>query len=148
MVANIDMAPTAIQAVNDTSDPDIVQAFPNDGMSLLGGTQTRPNGILTELFGGTGWASIRTPTYQYIENYKVNDPATPEDESKLIDFQEFYDFTSDSQQLQNTYGTDGKPTPDDQPSSPSAATLSSRLAAWRDCAGRADAPIAGKPACP
>ncbi len=148
MVANIDMAQTAIQAVNNTSDPDIVQALPNDGMSLLGSTQTRPNGILTEMFGGNGWASIRTPTYQYIETYKDDDPATPENESLLIDFREYYNLTSDPHQLANVYGTDGEPTADDPPSSPSAATLSSRLADYRLCAGRAGSPVPGKPACP
>jgi hypothetical protein len=147
MAANIDMAPTVIGAVNATSDPDIVTdpARPSDGMSLLGGA-TRPE-ILGEM-SASPWFSIRTPTYQYIETYKKDDPETPQDESLELEWQEYYDLIADGFQLHNLYGTDGKPTADDPPSSPSAATLSARLAAHRACAGRGTETVPGKSSCP
>jgi hypothetical protein len=79
--------------------------------------------------GGTRppWASITTPTYQYIEYYMADtdDPSTPIDESKTVTFREFYDLTTDPFELNNIY----------PPASPDPAALASQLAADRECAG-------------
>jgi arylsulfatase A-like enzyme len=127
-IANIDMAPTALDAAG------VSPSTPMDGRSLLDPTWTRDR-MLTEWWRGDDvtppnhppWASLVTPGYQYIEHYT--------DDASTIQFREYYDLSSDPQELTNLYGGDGVPTPDDPPSSPSPATLSSRLATDRICSG-------------
>ena len=70
------------------------------------------------------WASLRSPTWQYIEYY---------DASGAISFREYYDLTRDPWELRSTIAaTQGQ-------GSPRIAALHKRLAAARTCAG-ADCP--------
>lgn len=70
LVANIDIAPTVLQATGVAPDP----AYPIDGRSLLGSSSGRER-LLTEFYGdennpGTpqgNWASTRTDAYKYTE---------------------------------------------------------------------------------
>jgi arylsulfatase A-like enzyme len=122
-VANIDIKPTVLAAAGITPDP----AYPIDGRSFLSeGGRTR---ALTEYFYDDAnspniytWASIRTPTYQYIENY--DQPAL-----NGGTFREYYDLINDPWMLTNLY-RDGNPAND-----PPIAPLSSALAADRACSG-------------
>jgi arylsulfatase A-like enzyme len=122
-VANIDIKPTVLAAAGITPDP----AYPIDGRSFLGvDGRTR---ALTEYFYDDAnapniytWASIRTPTYQYIENY--DQPAL-----NGATFYEYYDLTTDPWMRTNLY-RDGNPAND-----PPIAPLSSALAADRACSG-------------
>jgi arylsulfatase A-like enzyme len=124
-VANIDIKPTVLAAAGITPDP----AYPVDGRSFLSaGGRSR---LLTEYFfddanapGIQTWAAIRTPTYQYIENY--NQPAL-----NGGTFREYYNLTNDPWMLTNLY-RDGNPSND-----PPIAPLSSTLAADRQCSGTA-----------
>jgi arylsulfatase A-like enzyme len=123
LVANIDIKPTVLAAAGITPDP----AYPVDGRSFLSpGGRSR---AFTEYFfddanapGIKDWASIRTATYQYIENYN---------QSSLNGgtFREYYDLTKDPWMLTNLY-KDGNAAND-----PPIAPLSSQLAADRHCAG-------------
>jgi arylsulfatase A-like enzyme len=123
LVANIDIKPTVLAAAGITPDP----AYPLDGRSFLSaGGRTR---AFTEYFfddanapGIKTWASIRTATYQYIENYN---------QSSLNGgtFREYYDLTNDPWLLTNLY-KDGNSAND-----PPFGPLSSQLAADRQCAG-------------
>lgn len=66
--ANIDIAPTVLEAAGVTPDP----AVPMDGRSLL--RPSTPRTMLLEYWRGGGggappWASIRTSRYQYTEYY-------------------------------------------------------------------------------
>jgi arylsulfatase A-like enzyme len=125
LVANIDIKPTVLAAAGITPDP----AYPVDGRSFLSaGGRSR---ALTEYFyddanapGIKTWASIRTATYQYIENYN---------QSSLNGgtFREYYDLTKDPWMLTNLY-RDGNAAND-----PPIAPLSSQVAADRQCAGSA-----------
>jgi arylsulfatase A-like enzyme len=89
LVANIDIKPTVLAAAAITPDP----AYPIDGRSFLsaGG---RSRAFREYFFDDANapniqtWASIRTPTYQYIENY--NQPAL-----NGGTFREYYDLTND-----------------------------------------------------
>jgi arylsulfatase A-like enzyme len=93
LVANIDIAPTIVDAVNAAGEPRIDPSPPMDGTSLLepGRLRTR---ILTEHFGsgpplssprnffvGTfpSWASMVTDSFQYVEYYRTyrRDPSDP-----------------------------------------------------------------------
>jgi arylsulfatase A-like enzyme len=119
LVANIDIAPTILDAAGLAPDK------PMDGRSLLGeGPQRRS--ILTEYtrmrkYNVPTWASIRTETYQYIEDYN---PA-----GTKVRFREYYDLTKDPWQLHNVLA-DGDPSND-----PDVAALSRRLARDRTCTG-------------
>jgi arylsulfatase A-like enzyme len=125
LVANIDIKPTILAAAGITPDP----AYPVDGRSLLSaGGRSR---AFTEYFFDDvnssaikTWASIRTATYQYIENY--DQPAL-----NGGTFREYYDLTNDPWMLTNLY-RDGNPGND-----PAIGPLSSALAADRQCAGAA-----------
>jgi arylsulfatase A-like enzyme len=136
LVANVDIAPTVLDAVGG-----VTPSEPLDGFSLLG-LASRP-ALLTEHFGvarqGGGWsippwASLRTASYQYVENYEQE--ASPD----LATFREFYDLTSDPFQLVNLLA-DGDPLND-----PDVEALSAELSAARSCAGRGEVP--GRPPCP
>jgi arylsulfatase A-like enzyme len=124
-VANIDIKPTVLAAAGIPPDP----AYPVDGRSFLspGGR----NRMLTEYFFDDAnlpnlqtWASTRTRTYQYVENY--NQP-----ELGGGTFREYYDLVNDPWMLTNLY-RDGNPNND-----PPIGPLSSALAADRQCSGAA-----------
>jgi arylsulfatase A-like enzyme len=128
LVANIDMAATAMQAAHIAPNTAAGEP-PLDGRPLLSRPITRSR-MLTEGWGTDEgvpppWASIRTPTYHYIEYYAadVDDPSTPGDESKQVVFREFYDLTTDPFEVTNLYPA----------TNPPPATLTSQLAADREC---------------
>jgi arylsulfatase A-like enzyme len=121
MAANIDLAPTALEAAGIAPPPDA----PMDGISLLsGGTRER---LLLEYYRSPdalkwpNWSSTLTPTYQYIEWY--------EDDLRTVSFREYYDLVNDPWQLFNLLG-DADPGND-----PDVATLSAVLAQDRTCVG-------------
>jgi arylsulfatase A-like enzyme len=118
LVANIDIAPTILDAANISPD------HPMDGRSLLHPLDRKS--ILTEYtfmpkYNVPTWASIRTNSYQYIEDYN-------RDGTKLR-FREYYDLVRDPWQLDNLLA-DGDPSND-----PNVNHLSSRLARERACSG-------------
>jgi arylsulfatase A-like enzyme len=128
LVANIDMAATAMQAAHIAPNTAAGEP-PLDGRPLLSRPITRSR-MLTEGWGTDEgvpppWASIRTPSYHYIEYYAadVDDPSTPGDESKQVVFREFYDLTTDPFEVTNLYPA----------TNPPPATLTSQLAADREC---------------
>src|SRR3989441_463136 len=99
LVANIDIAPTAIAAVNGAGGPQIDPAPPMDGISLIDTEQPPRSRILTEHFGAgparslarnyyagqsPSWASIGTSSFQYIEYYRtyLRDPSDPVEVAK------------------------------------------------------------------
>jgi arylsulfatase A-like enzyme len=124
LVANIDIAPTVLQAVGLSSDP----AYPIDGRSLLDRTSHRAR-VLTEYFPGLDdfgpvprdWASIRTKTYKYTEYYL--------DDGVTLTYREYYDLRKDPWELHNLLG-DGKTSND-----PDVAALHLQLAQDRACVG-------------
>ena len=100
-VANIDIAPTIVDAAGITPNP----AYPMDGRSLLDGTARAK--FLNEAWTTRGaWASIRTPTYQYIEYY--------DETGSEVRLTEYYDLVEDPNQLTNRFG-DGNPRNDPFP---------------------------------
>jgi arylsulfatase A-like enzyme len=129
MVANVDIAPTVMQAAHISPDTAAGQP-PMDGRPLISRSTFRSR-MLTEGWDNGDnnpppWASITTPTYQYIEYYMADndDPSTPGiDESTTVTFHEFYDLQNDPYELDNIY----------PPSSPTPDSLSARLAAYREC---------------
>ncbi|MGH9003041.1 MAG: sulfatase-like hydrolase/transferase, partial [Acidimicrobiia bacterium] len=78
------------------------------------------------------WASLRTPTYQYLEWYDEDNTTIQADNGK-----EYYDLVVDPYQLNNLLA-DGNPAND-----PDVAGLSSRLHSLRTCTG-----TSGPAACP
>ena len=134
LVANIDIAPTVMDAAGLADDP----GTPMDGVSLLDPTQTRGR-ILSEYAGDQAepgesgpfwkvppWAALLTEDYHYIENYD-SDGVVPT-------FREFYDLQNDPYELNNLYGSDGDPS-NNPPTTPTAAALSAQLAKDRNCRG-------------
>jgi hypothetical protein len=125
LVANVDILPTVLQSAGISPDP----AYPEDGVSLL--TPGARSRLLLEYWrspdgGPPGWASIRTPIYQYIEWYA--------DDGVTRTATEYYDLVGDPWQLQNLL-TDGDPSND-----PNVSALSSQLALDRQCLGAACSP--------
>jgi arylsulfatase A-like enzyme len=119
LVANIDMAPTALDAAGLTPDA------PMDGKSLFDANHPRSR-ILTEFWTDPAvqapdWASLLTPNYQYIETY-ASDRTT-------ITFREYYNLQNDPWELTNLL-SDGDPLND-----PPTYPLSAQLAADQRCAG-------------
>jgi arylsulfatase A-like enzyme len=119
-VGLVDIAPTALEAARLA--PALVH--PLDGRSVLA-PQARQH-ILLEYapdpgFNYPGWASLRGPGWQYVEYY--------EDDGVTVAFAEYYDLVADPYQLENSLA-DSDPSDD-----PDVATLSSRLAEARGCAG-------------
>jgi arylsulfatase A-like enzyme len=114
--ANIDIAPTVLDAVDVTPDHVV------DGRSLIDPAMSRSR-ILTEYWrtGVFDWASLTTSGNQYTEYYTAPDTG----------FLEYYRFPGDLAQVTNLFGDD---TPGDPPPSetdPIAADLQSSLT----CAG-------------
>lgn len=92
MVLNVDVAPTALEVADVPPPTDPVM----DGRSLLT-SQPRDRVLLEHwcnLHTCNRWASIRTPTYQYVERY---------DESMDVRFREYYDLVNDPWQLDNVF---------------------------------------------
>lgn len=92
-VANVDIAPTVLDAVDVTPDHVL------DGRSLIDPGFTRSR-MLTEHWraGSPNWASLTSPSYQYTEYYQ----------SPNTGFLEYYRFPGDIAQLTNLFG-DGNP---------------------------------------
>jgi arylsulfatase A-like enzyme len=134
MVANIDLAPTVMDAVGMPPEPAI------DGMSLL---RTAPRDrILLERPARPGpptWASVRTPFYQYIETYG-DSLLTPDDQPV---FREYYDLVADPWQLTNSL-RDADPLND--PSPQTIEALHQQLVSDLSCSGRGA--VQDRPACP
>jgi arylsulfatase A-like enzyme len=126
LVANIDVLPTILEAAGLLPDP----GFPVDGRSLLVRKQRRY--VLLEYWQGRedgppGWASIRTPTFQYIEWYQ--------DDAATITFREYYDLFADPWQTANLLG-DGAASND-----PDVPALSAVLEQARSCKGPRCSPL-------
>jgi arylsulfatase A-like enzyme len=124
LVATIDIKPTVLAAAGvPPRAGDVV-----DGRSLLDGR--RRDRLLAEYWrdqanapGIRDWAALRTPAWQYIENY---------DQPGVGTFREFYDLNSDP-------GMDRNLLADDDPANDPPASVAAELAAARTCAG-ADCP--------
>jgi arylsulfatase A-like enzyme len=132
LVANVDVAPTVLDAANVTADP----ATPLDGRSLL--TPAARDRLLLEFQGGNNqpgvptWAASLTTTAQYVEYY--------DDATGAVSFREYYDLVNDPFQLTNLLG-DADPAND--PPLDEQSKLSLRLARDRRCLG-----TVGVQACP
>jgi hypothetical protein len=132
MVANIDIPVTVLDAVGETSA--IPQSNPMDGVSILSGSSR--NNFLTEGWFGNAslvptWAAIRTATYHYIEYYAEDDPGTTGvDESKNVIDREYYNLSSDPNELTNLLGDA------DTGNDPSTTQQHARLVAYRACKGQ------------
>jgi len=128
LAANIDLTPTVLDALDITPDSD----NPPDGTSLL--RATTHSAILAESWheeNGVNvpfWASIRAPSYQYIESY-----ASPNSEQSP--FREYYDLSSSPWEVINAYGRDGKYGGGDDRGSPPSPP-SGQLNAYRTCKGQ------------
>jgi arylsulfatase A-like enzyme len=154
LTANIDIAPTVMDAAGLSPDP----SQPMDGVSLLDRSKQRDR-ILTEYWGDLTvtigqtdissavstaagppkwrippWAALTTHDYQYIEYY--------DDEGTQPTFREFYDLRNDPYELNNLYGSDGDPS-NDPPTTPTAAALSAQLMKDRLCRGSECSPGPG-----
>ena len=120
LVATIDIKPTVLAAAGiRPPDGDVV-----DGRSLLDGR--RRDRLLAEYWqdqanapGIRDWAALRTPAWQYIENYDQPGGGT---------FREFYDLRSDP-------GMDKNQLADGDPANDPPASVAAELAAARTCAG-------------
>jgi arylsulfatase A-like enzyme len=120
LVATIDIKPTVLAAAGiPPRAGDVV-----DGRSLLDGR--RRDRLLAEYWrdqanapGIRDWAALRTPSWQYIEDYDQPGGGT---------FREFYDLRSDP-------GMDRNLLADDDPANDPPASVAAELAAARTCAG-------------
>jgi arylsulfatase A-like enzyme len=132
LVANVDIAPTVLDAANIEPDPE----FPLDGRSLLSPYQR--DRLLLEFQGGNNqpgvptWAATLTAEAQYVEYY--------DDPTGSVAFREYYDLVNDPFQLTNLLG-DADPSND--PPLDEQSTLSLDLARDRQCVG-----TEGPTACP
>ena len=90
LAANIDVAPTIVQAAGLPSGQDL------DGRSLL--KPTRRTQLLLEYWSAygnvPGWASLRTSSYQYTEYYMIVGRSR-------VTFREYYDLSTDPDELVN-----------------------------------------------
>jgi arylsulfatase A-like enzyme len=131
LVANIDIAPTILQATGVASNP----AYPMDGRTLFG-TSSQRDRLLEEHFNDVNgttpagiWASIRTDTYDYTEYYATD--------GTTVTFREYYNLQTDPWELDNLLG-DASTSND-----PDVSALSQQLAHDRSCEG-----TTGGTACP
>jgi arylsulfatase A-like enzyme len=126
-VANLDVTPTIAEAAELPEPP-----IPYDGRSLL--EPGRRQKMLTEAWTGRGgWASIRSSTYHYIENYRA---------SGKIRIREYYDLRRDPWELRNLFGD--RQTSND----PYPGALHGELAAARRCVGAGCSALLGAPPVP
>ena len=119
MVSHIDFAPTIYDATG------VVPSYTPDGVSMLS-AGARQQAYLEyyrspDSMTARTWASIVTPTYQYIEWY--------DDAGTTITFREYYDMVADPWQLTNLLGDSS--TAND----PDVSTLHTQLAGYRVCRG-------------
>jgi arylsulfatase A-like enzyme len=118
IVANIDIAPTILDATSISPDRRM------DGRSVLKRSSRRQ--LLAEYtfmegFEAPNWASLRTKAFQYTEYYKR--------EGGGVRFREYYDLERDPWQLHNLLG-------DEHPSNdPNVEALTRRLDRARACEG-------------
>jgi arylsulfatase A-like enzyme len=142
LVANIDLAPTAVEAAGFS-----MPSGTFDGRSLLDPSWSRDR-IQTEFSNASGdtfespgglpdWAATRTVDYHYIETYQ--------EDGKTIQFREYYDLVEDPYELNNCYGGDGVPSTADDLCTPAQTTtaLHDQLLRDRLCQGTACAPGPG-----
>jgi arylsulfatase A-like enzyme len=133
MAQLVDVPATIMQAAGITPDPE----YPVDGRSLLSGFSR--DRILVEHYIDPlspdiiDWASIRTPTYQYVEYYDQT-------AQESVAYREYYDLVSDPWQLTNLLG-DGNPGND--PPEDRLIQLGIQLSQDRRCEG-----TEGVTACP
>jgi arylsulfatase A-like enzyme len=123
--ANIDIAPTVMDAVGLTVPPGQPRM---DGRSLLQ-RWTRQRQLTEHWCTTTGclfWAAEETSTYHYIEYYDGPDVGTAN-----IVFREYYDLRADPFELDNLLA-DGDPTND-----PDVRDISAQLASDRRCSATA-----------
>ena len=121
LVANIDIAPTILDAAGTPSD--VLDAF--DGRSILSSFDR--DRLLLEHAGLKKssiprWASLVAIDHQYVEYY---------DEGGQVVYREYYDLTSDPSQLENLLAGD------DPGDDPDVAALEAQLAADLTCVRRA-----------
>ena len=115
-VANVDIAPTVLDAVDVAPDHVL------DGRSLIDPAMSRAR-MLTEHWrlGEPNWASLTSPDHQYTEYYRGLDEG----------FREYYRLPSDPAQLTNLFA-------DDDPSDPHSFEtnpIADQLQSARTCAG-------------
>ena len=118
LVANVDIAPTVLDAVGITPDgPEM------DGRSLLDESWQRDRLLLEykkhPYAEAPDWASTRTKEYQYIEYYNGDD----------IVFKEYYNLEVDPDQLRNLYQDE------DTMNDPLPLPLEIELNGDRECVG-------------
>lgn len=131
VVANIDIAPTIMDAAGIAADP----RFPMDGQSLLDPTGRRKLLLESWASGSRGpWASILTQSYQYTEYYLQD--------ATEVKAREYYDPAADPWQLTNLFG-DGVPRND-----PFIGALSAELNEARRCTGGECAALFQQPGIP
>jgi arylsulfatase A-like enzyme len=120
LVANIDIAPTVLDAAGVMVDP----AIPMDGRSLLDTAWRRDRLVLENFWAREApkWSSTVTPEFQYVEYYDLA--------GETITFSEYYDLTTDVWQLTNLLH-DG-----DRRNNPDQAALHAVLTRDRACVGR------------
>jgi arylsulfatase A-like enzyme len=121
LAANIDIAPTVMEAAGLT--PDNARM---DGRSLLSGERRKR--ILTEMFGSLShadlkWAATLSKSYEYVEYFGG--------EADRVTYKEYYDLDRDPWQLRNLLGD-----ADSQNDPQKLHMLHRRLREDRLCAGR------------
>jgi arylsulfatase A-like enzyme len=125
LAANIDIAPTVMEAARLDPDPDA----PMDGRSLLAAPGR--DRLLLEFWAtdyAPTWASLRTEGYQYIEYY---------DRKGSVQFREYYDLRWDPWQLENLL-RDGV-----RGNEPDVGKMTAQLYRDRSCRG-----VTGTRSCP
>jgi arylsulfatase A-like enzyme len=118
MVSNVDLTPTVMAATGLSTGGTM------DGHNILDTSWARDRMLTEFVFQGDvpTWISLITPTSQYIENYRRDDPNSPS-------FREYYDLANDPYELDNVL-SDGNSGND-----PPTASLAAQAAADRVCAG-------------
>jgi arylsulfatase A-like enzyme len=122
LVANIDLAPTALDAAG------VTPTLPMDGRSLLNQGYSRSHLLLDFYQDGPfgrkrDWASVRTPNGEYNEYY------TRSPGEQNVSFREYYDLSADPYELTNLLN-DGNSGND-----PATGTLSSEIRQDLECSG-------------